>query len=616
MIYAWITRDAMVNLPFLQHRVQSTGVSDARKTLVDLSPWQTAQALAPLAVSAEETSLAHEAERLADHEVDQAFAYALRRANLQHRAMVGANLALEQKVEQYEQIVKDDQAQVKRLTPNPAPGNAATGNPPASAASANPADDDDLDILKAQLALDSEVLDDAQDQLAQVTGDQRAAIQQELAAHEAAMAKYESKARSDNQPAVVSGRRYSTLAGRIGSWSRQSARRKLIEQALDEAQSGVAALTAEHTSLQSQASATEKTGAAATAPASASSSAQAPTHAQRLAELEQRSDERKLVLITSDRVQTQKELAAVYQRWLTQLALQRRILLHLILQSVALISFILIGVLLGNALIRRLMARPTLDQRRLITLQTILELSVQLLGAVLILLVVFGVPTQLQTILGLATAGLTVALQDFILAFLGWFVLMGKNGIRLGDSVEINGVSGQVAEVGLFRTTLLETGNSADQGHPTGRRVAFLNKFAVNGQYFNFSTTGQWMWDELPISVPASETAFQTIEGIHALVQQQTDADARQAEEEWKRVSRVHGLSQFSAAAQVNLRPAPGAIDVRVRYVTRAAECFETRNRIYQSILDYMQAAGKAEETGTCAATGAETPPGGTIAEG
>jgi small-conductance mechanosensitive channel len=48
-----------------------------------------------------------------------------------------------------------------------------------------------------------------------------------------------------------------------------------------------------------------------------------------------------------------------------------------------------------------------------------------------------GVPNQMPTILGLAGAGLTVALKDFIVGFVGWFVLMGRNGVRVGDRVEI-----------------------------------------------------------------------------------------------------------------------------------------------------------------------------------
>ena len=63
--------------------------------------------------------------------------------------------------------------------------------------------------------------------------------------------------------------------------------------------------------------------------------------------------------------------------------------------------------------------------------------------------------------------------------------------------VEIDGVGGEVVELGLFRTWLLETGNWTAHGHPTGRRVSFLNGYAIRGKYFNFSTVGQWMWDEI-----------------------------------------------------------------------------------------------------------------------
>ena len=141
-----------------------------------------------------------------------------------------------------------------------------------------------------------------------------------------------------------------------------------------------------------------------------------------------------------------------------------------------------------------------MDRRQVETLRTATRVTLQIVGVLLVLLVIFGPPTQLGTFLGLAGAGLTVALKDFIVAFFGWFVLMGKNGIRLGDWVEINGVTGEVVELGMFHTVLLETGNWTDSGHPTGRRVTFTNSFAVEGHYFNFSTSGQWLWDELQIS--------------------------------------------------------------------------------------------------------------------
>src|ERR1035438_1527155 len=106
LISSWTTRDSMAHLSFLSGRGSVRSLLNSQKTLVDLRPWQTAEALAPLAVTAEETEYAHDAERLADHEVDQAFAAALRQATVQarHRILTGEALALSQKVEQFEQL--------------------------------------------------------------------------------------------------------------------------------------------------------------------------------------------------------------------------------------------------------------------------------------------------------------------------------------------------------------------------------------------------------------------------------------------------------------------------------------------------------------------------------
>src|SRR5258707_12169019 len=122
------------------------------------------------------------------------------------------------------------------------------------------------------------------------------------------------------------------------------------------------------------------------------------------------------------------------------------------------------------------------DPRQKQTLKTVLNLGTQLVGLFLILLIIFGVPQQMPTILGLVTAGLTVVFQDFILAFCGWFVLMGPNGVRARDWVEIDGVGGEVVQLGRFRTWLLETGNWTAHAHPTGRRVSVFNGYAIRGK--------------------------------------------------------------------------------------------------------------------------------------
>jgi small-conductance mechanosensitive channel len=574
LLASFLTRGAMENLAFVEGQGSGTA-------LVDQRPWQTAAALAPQAVTSEEKGLALQAERLADHEVDQAFAMALRQAEMETRVLTGPALALQQKLNDLADLVGDDQDRVDGVTGMLAE---ATKRGSASAQALS----DDLDAAKSQLQLDSDEMGDVSDDLARERGDKRAQIQQELTAREDAMKKYDAQL-SGGEIAVISAKRYRTLAGRIGGWFGQRSRKSAVEQAKSDADADAAALTAQHAQVEQT---SDKMGATMREE-NAGAAGVAADAQKKSARMRQMHGLALIHSILDDRISTEQQLASVYSKWSAQVGLQHRILTHLIWQSVAGVAgLILCAVLvwwLVQMLLDRMAGSAAMDRRNVHTLRTIASLAIEGVTLVLVLLAVFGVPRQMPTILGLGAAGLTVVFQDFILAFFGWFVLMGKNGIRVGDWVEINGVGGEVAEVGLFRTALLETGNWTDKGHPTGRRVTFINSFAVTGQFFNFSTAGQWMWDEISLNVPAGEGTYKTIEAIHKAVLAETEADAKEAEAEWKSANRQQELGQFSATPSVDLRPAASGIDILVRYVTRAGERFEMRNKLYGTVLELLR---------------------------
>jgi small-conductance mechanosensitive channel len=587
---SYLTQGAMSGRPRL--RVQPG--------LVDQQPWQTASALSGLAVSAEEKQFARQAERLADHEVDQAFAMALRQAAMETTVLTGPALEIQQKVNALAAQVKEDQAEVDSL-------NIQIAAKRGAAAADSLADD--LDVAKARLQLDTDEMNDASEDLARASGDKRAQIQQELTARETSMQKYDSQANSQGEPAAISVKRYGTLAGRIGGWFDQRSRRDSIKQAQAQTEADAASLTAQYAALQAQSTAAattigdENAGAAANGAAQPDAAAGGSDAKGKLARMARVHELAQVHSILEDRLDTDKQLSAVYAKWIAQVDLQHRIVLHLVLQSMAGIAALLLGAVLVwwlvQALLDRAVDRAVVDARSVHTLRTVASLAIEGVTLLLVLLFVFGAPSQMPTILGLCVAGLTVVFQNFILAFFGWFMLMGRNGIRVGDWVEINSVAGEVVDVGLFRTTLLETGNGTDKGHPTGRRARFLNSFAVTGQFFNFSTTGQWMWDEISVNVPESEGSYQTIEAIHKAVLQQTEKDAMLAEKEWEGVSRQHVLGQLSAAPLVNLRPAASGIDILVRYVTRAKDRFEMRNKLYQAVIELLhKPAGAAVDAG------------------
>ncbi len=573
-----MTMGVMEHLPFLHGQGKGWNATPRPTGIVDQRPWTTAKTLAALAVSAEELDLAREAERLADHEVDQAFAQSLRQATAETRHLTGDALALQQRVTELQQTVKEDQERVAALTPKSGPAAAAPAGSPVTASPAG----DDLDVAKAQMGLDQDELTDSMEDLARASGDHRGKIQQELSAREAAMKKYDEQAKTtEGQSAVVSAGQYTTLAGQIKEWWAQRNRMQLIQQAEQLARADVAALTDDHARLEPEAQAAEAKAAALQAAGESKSA--------RVKELESLAAQRNILSILDDRLGAQQQLVALYVRWGSQVELQHKIMFHLMLQSLTMIATIVLLTILAGWALQVAFDRISGDRRQRQALRTILNLITQVIGLLLVLLVVFGAPQQTPTILGLATAGLTVVFQDFILAFCGWFVLMGKNGIRVGDWVEIDGVGGEVVSLGVFRTWLLETGNWTANGHPTGRRVSFLNGYAIHGKYFNFTTAGQWMWDEIKVSIPPGAETYPMIDKIREAAVKTTEADAQMAEEEWKRVTHEQGSPQFSAKPSVDMRPsAGGGVDIVVRYVTRAGVRLETRNRLFETVVELM----------------------------
>jgi small-conductance mechanosensitive channel len=583
-----MTRGAMEHLPFLHAQKAGWGRAAIPHGIVDQRPWKTAETLAALAVSAEERDFAREAERLADHEVDQAFAQSLRQASAETtRELRGEALTLQRRVTELQQTIKEDEARLAALTPK---GGLAAGGTAGSAGGAG-VEGDDLEIAKAQLGLDQDELSDSMEDLARESGDQRIKIQQELSSREAAMKKYDAQvAEGDAQTAVISAGQYNTMAGQISAWWAQRSRRRLIAQAEQLAGADVAALTADHARLEAKAKTAEANTAVSKAAGESSS--------DRVKELRRMAAQRNILSIIDDRLGAQQQLMTLYVRWGKQVELQHKIVLHLMLQSMIWIATIFLLTMLAGWALQVALDRMWQDRRQRQTLRTILNVGTQLIGLLLVLLVIFGTPAQMPTILGLATAGLTVVFQDFIIAFCGWFVLMGRNGIRVKDWVEIDGVGGEVVKVGLFRTWLLETGNWTANGHPTGRRVSFLNGFAIRGKYFNFSTAGQWMWDEIKVSIPPGAQAYPLIEKIREAAVKATESDAKMAEEEWKRVTHEEGLPRFSATPSVDMRPAGAGVDIVVRYVTRAAVRLETRNRLFGTVVELMQGSREVSEVG------------------
>jgi len=476
-----------------------------------------------------------------------------------------------------------------------------------------------LDFALVQLELDQDELEDVKDHLLRSGADPLSRIQRQFNRHEAAehaLVPGDPQIAANNPDVNYLARNWWT---QFAAWRALRNKSIQLQQALKEAAGDAAILSQNHnvlekqvqaeelgqpavsqqaathiTSVSAQAASTKTTSSASTraassAPAQAASTAIAAGGT--ISSLHHLSVAQKDLADLNQRIQDHQEIADLYSSWIDRVKSHQRAAMHGMVRSTLLVLLTLLALYLAARLVDHFLIDLSQERTRLLTLRVVTHFAARAVGVILILLVLFGTPSQMPTILGLAGAGagLTVALKDFIVAFFGWFVLMGRNGIRVGDWVEINGVVGEVVEISLLRTIVLETGNWADTGHPTGRKVTFVNSFAITGHFFNFSTSGQWLWDEIEIMVPSSQDPYPLIEAIQKMVAHETQANAQAAEEEWQRATSSHHAQSVSTTPAINLRPTTAGVELHVRYITQAHERYATRTRLYQALVEIMR---------------------------
>ncbi len=209
------------------------------------------------------------------------------------------------------------------------------------------------------------------------------------------------------------------------------------------------------------------------------------------------------------------------------------------------------------------------------------------LWALVVAIIGFTFATELSSLVtfaGLITAGLAVAMQSVLVSIVGYFFLIGKYGIRVGDRVQIGAVTGEVIELGLVRLHLdgAEPGRSA---RADGRVVAFANSivFQAAGGIFKQIPGVNLAWHDITLKLPPSAdyTAIkeQLSEAANRVLADYRDDFAQQTRE-LKKTSSAHEAQD--AQPQVQLRFAVESVDAIVRYpvqLTRAAEIDERMSR-------------------------------------
>lgn len=234
------------------------------------------------------------------------------------------------------------------------------------------------------------------------------------------------------------------------------------------------------------------------------------------------------------------------------------------------------------------------------------------LGAAITLIVALAFASRLDsavTYAGLLTAGIAVALQNVIVAVVGYFFLIGRYGIRVGDRVQISGVTGEVVDIGLVRIQVMELGGSAADT-PTGRVVAFSNSvvFQPTAGIFRQIPGTNFVWHEVSLNLAgdsdfklARERLLSAVEGVLADYTEELDRQNRAMERN------LLGVSEGVLKPNVQLRLTSTGLEAIVRFPVDLRHASEIDEKVTRELLKAVEQEPKLQTAGAAPAISLHT---------
>jgi len=206
------------------------------------------------------------------------------------------------------------------------------------------------------------------------------------------------------------------------------------------------------------------------------------------------------------------------------------------------------------------------------------------------IIVVLGFASELGSVVtfaGLITAGIAVAMQNVITSIVGYFFLIGKYGLRVGDRVTIAGVTGEVVEIGLVRIHVMELAGTND-AQPSGRIVAFSNSivFQPTAGIFKQIPGTNFVWHELKLTL-ASETDYHAakeriVKAVDAALAQYRENIATQRRLVEQNLTSV---SAGELQAKVRLHYTASGIEATVRYPVELEKAADVDDHLMRELL-------------------------------
>ncbi len=230
------------------------------------------------------------------------------------------------------------------------------------------------------------------------------------------------------------------------------------------------------------------------------------------------------------------------------------------------------------------------------TILKIAEFSSYFICLVFLSIVFSDTLGSLAVILGAATAGIALALKELIVSMAGWIAITFGDTYKVGDRVQIAGIKGDVIDVGLVRTTLMELGEWVQGDLYTGRIVRVANGSIFAGPMYNYSRDLSFLWDEVIIKVDRESDPEAARHLILNVCEGVTGEYVAEAKLGWERLKEKYLVEDEKIDPMVTMVVADSKFEFTVRYPVDFRQRRAVKDKIFSGIVKaFAETSGAVE---------------------
>ena len=200
------------------------------------------------------------------------------------------------------------------------------------------------------------------------------------------------------------------------------------------------------------------------------------------------------------------------------------------------------------------------------------------------------------TALGVAGAGIAFALQEVIVSIAGYVTVFTSNFYKVGDRVKLGGIKGDVIDIGLLRTTLMEIGDWVNGDLYNGKMVRVANSFVFKEPVYNYSGDFPFLWDEITIPIKTEGDYKYAKEIFTKILEEEVGAFAETSQIYWDKMIGNYSIENARVKPMISMTFDENWITLTLRYVVDYKARRGTKSILYDKVLTAIKASqGKIE---------------------